>query len=232
MGSVETRPIGKGMAMRFAVILLLALIMSISALAACTSSDSSEDSDSDSAASSSASTDSGGISSSSSDSGASSSGSGDDGTVSNTNQNPDGLGPVLNYDANLALAGSAPAGLITWSEPPALAPGELSGAGTVTGGGQLFLPPGEDDGAMFLVFYKGHDEPMVALLPDLGPMEQWNTDLTVAPMDFEYEAGTFSFRAYSPLFMDTDPTDLELRAYGYGSDGSPTILDITDLAGQ
>ena len=221
--------------MKLAAILLLALILSISALAACTNGESSEDSDSDSAASSSSSADSGASSSSSSDSddsGASSSGSGDDGTVSNTNQNPDGLGPTLNYDANLALAGDSPAGLITWSEPPTLAPGELSGAGIVTGGGQLFLPPGEDDGAMFLVFYKGHDEPMVALLPDLGPMEQWNTDLTVAPMDFEYEAGTFSFRAYSPLFMDTDPTDLELRAYGYGADGSPAVLDVTDLAGQ
>lgn len=166
------------------------------------------------------------------DSGASSSGSGDDDTVSNTNRNPDGLGPALNYDANLALAGDSPVDLITWSEPPTLAPGELSGAGTVTGGGQLFLPQGEDDGAMFLVFYKGQDEPMVALLPDLGPLEQWRTDLTVAPMDFEYEAGTFSFRAYSPLFMDTDPSALELRAYGYDSGGSPAVLDVTDIAGQ
>ncbi len=211
--------------MKLAAFLLLAFILSISALAACSEGESSEDSSSDSGASSSSSAD-------SDDSGGSSSGSGDDGTVSNTNQNPDGLGPALNYDANLALAGDSSSGLIMWSEPPTLSPGELSGAGTVTGGGQLFLPQGEDDGAMFLVFYEGHDEPMVALLPDLGPMEQWNTNLTVAPMDFEYEAGTFSFRAYSPLFMDSDPSELELRSYGYGADGSPAVLDVTDIAGQ
>ena len=73
---------------------------------------------------------------------------------------------------------------------------------------------------------------MVVLLPDLGPMQIWNTFETVAEMDWEMEGGRFSFRAYSPLFMDADPTALELRVYGYDGDGNAALLAVSDITGE
>ena len=154
-------------------------------------------------------------------------------TVSRENPNPSGAGPTLNRTANEALADAEPLNIITWTTPPTIAPGELSGEGTAEGGAYLFNPQFEEaDGAAFEVYYAGHEEPMVVLLPSLGPMEIWNTFETVAEMEWEMEGGKFSFRAYSPLFMDADPSNLELRVYGYDGNGNAALLAVTPLAGQ
>ena len=154
-----------------------------------------------------------------------------DGVASFTNPNPDGNGITLNTAPNEALKDAQPLDIVTWNKPPTLSPGELTAEGVIQSGGVLFDPT-MDEGSAFSVYYKGHDESLVELLPDLGPMMMWLTDLTVAPTEWEIEGGKFSFRAYSPLFMDSDPSNLELRVYGYDANGDPAILAIADLVGQ
>ena len=154
-----------------------------------------------------------------------------DQTVSASNQNPSGEGIPLDTAPNEALSGSEPLNIVTWTKQPTLSPGELSGEGVIEDGANVFIPD-FGEGAPFLLFYKGHSEPLVALLPDLGPMLMWQTDLTVAPMDWEMNDGKFSFRAYSPLFMDSDPSALELRVYGYDGDYNPALLAVSDIAGE
>ena len=157
----------------------------------------------------------------------------DSDTVSMENPNPSGAGPTLDRTANKALADAEPLNIITWTTPPTIAPGEISGEGTAEGGAYLFNPQFEEgDGAAFEVYYAGHEEPMVVLLPDLGPMEIWNTFETVATMEWEMEGGKFSFRAYSPLFMDADPSALELRVYGYDGDGNAALLAVREIVGE
>ena len=154
-------------------------------------------------------------------------------TVSNTNPNPSGAGPTLNRAANVALADAEPLNIVTWTVAPTIVPGEVSGEGIAEGGAYLFNPQFEEaDGAAFEIYYEGHEDPMVVLLPDLGPMQIWNTFETVATMDWEMEGGRFSFRAYSPLFMDSDPTALELRVYGYDGDGNAALLAVASLDGS
>ena len=70
---------------------------------------------------------------------------------------------------------------------------------------------------------------MVELLPDLGPMFVWDTFLTVAPTEMEIEGASFKIRAYSPLFMDVGPGDLELRVYGYDQSGADALLAVQDI---
>ena len=153
-------------------------------------------------------------------------------TVSRENPNPSGVGPKLNRAANEALANAEPLNIITWATPPTIAPGELRGEGTAEGSAYLFNPQFEEaDGAAFEVYYEGHEEPTVVLLPILG-QETWNAFETVAEMDWEMEGGKFSFRAYSPLFMDADPSALELRVYGYDGDGNAALLAVTPLTGE
>ncbi len=154
-----------------------------------------------------------------------------DGVASFVNPNPDGNGITLNTAPNDALKDSQPLNIVTWNKPPTLSPGELSAEGVIQNGGVLFEPT-MDEGSAFSVYYKGHDESLVELLPDLGPMMMWLTDLTVAPTEWEIEGGKFSFRAYSPLFMDSDPSNLELRVYGYDGNGDPAILAIADLVAE
>lgn len=207
-------------------ILFLLFLMTLVPVAGCQEeSSSSEDASGDSASASS------GASSESRDDDASGSSKGGDNSdaVSFSNPNPGGEGLSLNSEANRAAADSDALNLITWTEPPTLSPGELTGAGTVGGGARLFDPQSPNEGAAFEVYYAGHDDPMVALLPDLGPMNLWQTDHTVAEMDWEMEGGKFSFRAYSPLFMDSDPSNLELRVYGYDADANPALLAISPI---
>ena len=153
-----------------------------------------------------------------------------DGVASFANPNPDGNGITLNSAPNEALKDANPLNVVTWNTPPTMGLWELSAEGVVEDGAALFDPV-NGEGAPFLLYYKGHDDPMVAILPDLGPMQIWQTDLTVSPADMEIEGGKFSFRAYSPLFAD-DPSNLELRVYGYDTNGDPAILAIADLVGQ
>ena len=154
-----------------------------------------------------------------------------DGVASFANPNPDGNGITLNSAPNEALKDAKPLDIVTWNKPPTLSMWELYAEGEIQNGGGLFDPT-QGEGSAFSLYYKGHDESLVELLPDLGPMMMWLTDLTVAPTEWEVEGGKFSFRAYSPLFMDSDPSNLELRVYGYDGDGDPAVLAIADIVAE
>ena len=154
-------------------------------------------------------------------------GSSSDGTVSY--QNPGAEGTGLNTSRNDALAGAEPLDVVTWTTPPTISPGELEAAGELSGGAMLFNPMVDGEGAGFIVFYKGVEEPLVLLLPDLGPMHLWESDHTIADMEHEFEGSTFTIRAYSPLFMDVGPSDLEIRVYGFDGNGADALLAVSDV---
>ncbi len=152
----------------------------------------------------------------------------DDSTVSR--QNPGFEGTSFDFSVNDPLQDADPLDLVSWTVEPTISAGALEAEGNVEDGANIFNPMFDGEGAGFAVYFKGNDEPMVVLLPDLGPTRIWETDLTVADMEHEYEAGEFTFRAYSPLFMDVGPSDLEMRVFGYLSDGSHAVLAARDIA--
>ena len=129
---------------------------------------------------------------------------------------------------NVALAAADPLQVVRWTVKPSISAGELVAEGELEQGAALFFPQ-DGDGSAFSVFYKGHEESMVELLPDLGPMRIWDTFLTVAPTEMEIEGSKFRVRAYSPLFMDVGPTDLEMRVYGYDESGADALLAVEDI---
>ncbi len=132
---------------------------------------------------------------------------------------------------NVALKDAEPLGVVTWTEEPAIGGGELKAAGELQDGAALFMPQ-DGDGYAFSVRYKTHEDPMVILLPDLGPTAIWQSFHTIADMEIEVAGAAFSFRAYSPLFMDVGGGDLELRVYGYDKDGNPALLAVQPLGGE
>ncbi len=146
-------------------------------------------------------------------------------------KNPGALPTFFNREQNDALAGAQPIDAVTWTVGPFISAGALEAEGKLEQESMLFSPM-MGEGAAFAVFYKGHDEPTVVLLPDLGPMEVWDTDLTVAPMEYELDGDSFKFRAYSPLFMDTGPGDLELRAYGFDQNYKEVLLSVQEIGLQ
>ena len=165
------------------------------------------------------------------DSGASSgdagAGSGADAVVSYAN--PNGQPTALDTSMNKVLASSVPRGMVAWTSGPTIGGGALEASGRLEQGATLFAPEAEDGGYAFAVHYKdmeGLDEPLAVLLPDRGAMFIWDTDHTVAEMDYELEGTEFSFRAYSPLFMDTGAGDLVLHTYGYDAENEPALLDV------
>ena len=190
---------------------------------------SSSSSDSDEAQSSSSSEDDGAQSSSSSSDYDGSGGSGDDGVVSY--ENPGAEGMPFDAAQNAALAGAEPLQVVQWTAGPYVGAGELVAEGELAPGVILFNPM-DGEGSAFSVFYKGHEESMVELLPDMGPMWVWDTDLTVAPTEWEIEGSKFYLRAYSPLFMDVGPSDLEIRVYGYDASGTAALLAVEDIGLQ
>ena len=157
----------------------------------------------------------------------SSHGSDDDDVVSNTNQISGSS--AFDWAQNQALKDAEPLDIVSWTSGPSVSPGELSGEGRIEGDSLLFSPM-NGEGAAFAVYHVNYDdEPMLVLLPSLGAMMIWDTDLTVAEMDYEMEGQSFSFRAYSPLLFDADPSDLKLRVFGFGDDGTPALLAISDI---
>ena len=63
-------------------------------------------------------------------------------------------------------------------------------------------------------------------------MLTWETTHTVASMEHEFEGASFRFTAYSPLFMDVGPGDLELRVYGTDGSGADAVLAVADIKVQ
>ena len=143
-------------------------------------------------------------------------------------ENPNGEAINLDSSQNEALYTAQPLDLVKWTKLPAIEDGGLTAAGEVLDGARLFNPE-DGEGFAFEVRYKTHEEPMVVLLPDLGPAKVWESFLTIAPTDFEISGAAFSFRAYSPLLMDVGSGDLELRVYGYDKDGNPALLAVLTM---
>ena len=86
------------------------------------------------------------------------------------------------------------------------------------------------EGAALAVYHVNYDsDPMIVLLPSLGPTMIWETDHTVAEMDYEVDGRNFTFRAYSPLFFDGNAADIKLRIYGYDENNNPSLLAISDI---
>ena len=154
----------------------------------------------------------------------------DDATVSNVN--PGLVGTAFDSSRNDALFDAEPLDAVTWSMEPTISPGALEAAGTLSGGAMLFDPTVDGEGASFAVYYKDHNEPMVLLLPNLGPMYIWDTNHTVAEMDYEFEGSSFTIRAYSPLFMDVGPDDLVIRVFGTDGDGNDALLAVAPVGTQ
>ena len=154
-------------------------------------------------------------------------GSDSDATVSH--ENPNGEGMAFDNSRNVALFGAEPLNAVTWTVGPTAGMGELVAEGTLEQGLTIFNPMVDGEGSGFSVFYKGHEESMVELLPDLGPMYVWDTFETVAPTEMEIEGASFKIRVYSPLFMDVGPGDLELRVYGYDQSGADVLLAVQDI---
>lgn len=159
--------------------------------------------------------------------GGDSAGSGSGGTASN--QNPNGEGVPFDNSRNVVLFGAEPLNIVQWTVGPTVGGGELVAEGVLTQDAVIFNPTVDGEGSGFSVFYKGHEEAMVELLPDLGPMFVWDTFQTVAETEMEIEGLNFSIRAYSPLFMDVGPGDLELRVYGYLPSGEDALLSVQDI---
>lgn len=151
-------------------------------------------------------------------------GDGSDGGVSYAN--PNGQGVNFQDTRSPALENAASIDAVTWTLEPAIRAGALEAAGALTPNARLSEPM-NGEGSAFSVYYDGHDEALVEILPDLGPMQIWDTDATVAPTEFELAGGAFTIRAYSPLFMDVGtPSELELRVWGYDQAGQEVLLSV------
>ena len=152
----------------------------------------------------------------------------DDDTVSR--QNPGLVGTAFDASRNEALFDAQPLNVVTWSTSPTISAGALEASGVLDEGVSLFNPMVDGEGAGFIVYYKGMQEPLVLLLPDLGPIDIWESDYTIAPMEHEFEGSSFSIRAYSPLFMDVGPSDLEIRLFGVDANGADAVLAVEPVS--
>ena len=151
-------------------------------------------------------------------------GDGSDGGVSYAN--PNGQGVNFQDTRSPALENAASIDAVTWTLEPAIRAGALEAAGALTPNARLSEPM-NGEGSAFSVYYDGHDEALVEILPDLGPMQIWDTDATVAPTEFELAGSAFTIRAYSPLFLDVGtPSELELRVWGYDQAGQEVLLSV------
>ena len=100
----------------------------------------------------------------------------DDADATVSRANPGLTGTAFDSSRNDALFGAEPLDAVTWSLEPTISPGALEAAGTLSGGAMLFDPTVDGEGASFAVYYKDHTEPMVLLLPNLGPMDVWDSE--------------------------------------------------------
>ena len=144
-------------------------------------------------------------------------------------QNPGGEPRALDSSTNDALAGASPLGAVAWASGPTVSGGALEAKGALLEGATLFAPEIGEGGYAFAVHYRGQEEPLVVVLPDLGAMVVWESAHTIAEMEYEFEGAAISFRAYSPLFMDVGAGGLELRTYGYDANNRPALLDVRGI---
>ncbi len=141
-------------------------------------------------------------------------------------ENPGLTGTAFDSGRNDSLFDAQPLDAVTWTMEPTISAGALEAKGVLKDGAALFDPTIGGEGAGFIVYFKGMREPLVLLLPDLGPTRIWETDHTVAPMEQELNGASFAIRAYSPLFMDVGGSDLEIRLFGYDAQRADALLAI------
>ena len=162
------------------------------------------------------------------DGGQSSASSSDDDQVV-SRENPGLTGTSFDDQRSPALIDAQSLDAVRWTVTPAISDGALVAEGVLQGDATLFTPM-LGEGSAFSVYYKGSREPLVELLPDLGPLQIWDTLHTVAPTEFELEGTSFKIRAYSPLFMDVgSPSQLELRVFGFDKSGADSLLSVQDI---
>ena len=163
------------------------------------------------------------------DGGQSSASSSDDDDQVVSRENPGLTGTSFDDQRSPALIDAQSLDAVRWTVAPAISDGALVAEGVLQGDATLFTPM-LGEGSAFSVYYKGSREPLVELLPDLGPLQIWDTLHTVAPTEFELEGTSFRIRAYSPLFMDVgSPSQLELRVFGFDKSGADSLLSVQDV---
>lgn len=145
-----------------------------------------------------------------------------------SHQNPGAEGMSFDNSRNVALQDDQAIDAVVWTVEPRIASrGELVAEGELDPGIRLFDPVA-GEGSPFSVFYKGHAEALVYLLPE---SVTWDTLQTVAPTEMVVDGATFSLRSYSPLFWDVGPDDLELRVFGVDSTGADVLIAVHDIRG-
>ena len=144
-------------------------------------------------------------------------------------ENPGFTGVSFDDTRSPALIDAQSIDAVRWTVEPAISDGALVAEGVLEQDAMLFSPT-LGEGSAFSVYYKDLREPLVEVLPDLGPLQIWDTDLTVAPAEFELEGTSFRIRAYSPLFMDVgSPSELELRVFGFDKSGADSLLSVREI---
>lgn len=167
----------------------------------------------------------GGATSSASDDGYVSDDGGDQDDQVVSNQNPGG-DPVKLKERGEALENASSIDVVRWTAGPFIREGEAEfvAKGVLEQDARLFDPL-SGEGSAFSVYYDGHEEALVELVPEPGPASYWDTNATIAPTEIERDGNAFSIRAYSPLFMDAgDGSQLHLRVWGYDGDGQEALL--------
>lgn len=150
-----------------------------------------------------------------------------------SNQNPGG-DPVELKDRSDALENATSIDVVRWTAEPVIRDGEaeLVASGVLEQNARLFDPV-SGEGSAFSVYYTGHEEALVELVPDPDGNGYWDTLATVAPTEIERDGNAFTIHAYSPLFMDAgDTSRLHLRVWGYDGAGREALLSVVGIGAE
>ena len=160
----------------------------------------------------------------------------DDGDGNNqtvSNQNPGG-DPVELKDRSDSLENATSIDVVMWTAEPVIRGGEavLVASGVLEQNARLFDPV-SGEGSAFSVYYTGHEEALVELVPDPDGDGYWDTLATIAPTEVERNGSAFTIHAYSPLFMDAgDTSRLHLRVWGYDGAGREALLSVVGIGAE
>ena len=150
-----------------------------------------------------------------------------------SNQNPGG-DPVELKDRSDALENATSIDVVRWTAEPVIRGGEavLVASGVLEQNARLFDPV-SGEGSAFSVYYTGHEEALVELVPDPDGDGYWDTLATIAPTEVERNGSAFTIHAYSPLFMDAgDTSRLHLRVWGYDGAGREALLSVVGIGAE
>ena len=150
-----------------------------------------------------------------------------------SNQNPGG-DPVELKDRSDSLENATSIDVVRWTAEPVIRGGEavLVASGVLEQNARLFDPV-SGEGSAFSVYYTGHEEALVELVPDPDGDGYWDTLATIAPTEVERNGSAFTIHAYSPLFMDAgDTSRLHLRVWGYDGAGREALLSVVGIGAE